>query len=233
MDITSFNGGNVIKWPQLQPEMSDNQLLGQILMNTTGQLPNKDKNMPLPALLPPLFSRVQFAHNAQYIKALGTHALPREWYLVPGSYHLNWWPANFLNLKGNPSQPTADMQALYRLANEQNPRCVYKVLDENSNVDCGYRNLSPELTGVPTCPAPTPTSMPTAAPTPAPTSGPTPDATVIALAVIVAILAAAVAVLTYLYCQKPTPQPTPPKPENGYGGSGYDNKPVSYGKAES
>jgi hypothetical protein len=136
LDTTSFNGGNIIipfgDGLSFQTMFLLNQKLGNLVFNITGGLPNRDTAEPTPLLpLPYKGGSVSFAYNAQYIKSLGRNALPREWYRVPGSHHLDWWPANqadWATLKGSPMAPSAVMQTLYREANKKLSKCVYEAM---------------------------------------------------------------------------------------------------------
>jgi hypothetical protein len=143
----------------MQNKSFNAQLWGQVIFNITGRLPNKDSDMPVPALPLP-FGTAKFAFNAQYVKALGTNALPREWYVVPGSYHLDWWPVKcesdaitqaeacesaFSDLKGMP-EPNQVLEELYTAAHAKPSRCAYET--QGTNRVCGYAQLTPEMEGL-------------------------------------------------------------------------------------
>jgi len=149
MDISSFNGGNVVPWLNMQQSMLQNQLLGQIIFNITGELPSQEE-MPEPFLNPPLFSNLKFAFSEHYIKGFGPGALPREWYEVPGSYHADWWPEYYSDVSSvRKSFATKDQEDLYRLAASYAPKCVYEVLGKDTK--CGYVQLPPSFYGSETC----------------------------------------------------------------------------------
>jgi len=92
MDMTSFNGGNVGLYQS--SEQSDDDLSKASLDSVV------DASVFHPAAEPPnwpflpvplnLYS-LNFAQRATYPRALGPKALPREWYLIPASYHLDVW----------------------------------------------------------------------------------------------------------------------------------------------
>lgn len=98
MDITSFNGGNVKTYQDGRPE---GYSLWKDALDTfiDAWIYFPDSKGPSRFFLPvPLnVYMVRFAQRAEYPRALGPKALPREWYLIPASYHLNVWSSDNLN----------------------------------------------------------------------------------------------------------------------------------------
>jgi len=97
MDITSFNGGNVATY---QAGKASSYSLWKDALDSVVDahafFPD-DKAPSWPFMPIPLnIYKVGFAQRAEYLRALGPKALPREWYLIPASYHLDIWPGEVL-----------------------------------------------------------------------------------------------------------------------------------------
>lgn len=99
MDITSFNGGNVRTYQDGRPngyslwkDALDTFIDAWIYFPEDSEAPSRFF-LPVPLNV----YMVRFAQRAEYPRALGPKALPREWYLIPASYHLNVWSSDNLN----------------------------------------------------------------------------------------------------------------------------------------
>merc|ERR1711879_389687 len=68
--------------------------------------------MPIPLNI----YKARFAQRAEYLRALGPKALPREWYLNPASYHLDIWSSEVLSRYREAS--ASGKQKLYELYKE-------------------------------------------------------------------------------------------------------------------
>jgi len=117
MDITSFNGGNVATYQTQAPSSSrslwkealDTIADAEIFFPAETQREDSWHFLPLPLNI----YSVTFAQRAEYLRVLGPKALPREWYLVPASYHLDIWTSQ--SLKSYEELSAAGRQKLYEL----------------------------------------------------------------------------------------------------------------------
>jgi len=122
MDITSFNGGNVgtyqaqVGW-SLWKEALDSFV-------DAGVFYPKSKPPTYPFLPIPLnLYKVRFAQRAEYPRALGQKALPREWYLIPASHHLDIWTSDDLRYFGSLSpEATSTLHELYKQTAAKAPK---------------------------------------------------------------------------------------------------------------
>jgi len=94
-DITSFNGGNVYNTGE------KNELWWLFFKDLVNSFPHTQKwPMPEEIVLPlPVKGDITFAQRAQYPKAMGDNARPREFYKIPSSYHINQWTTKELTVK--------------------------------------------------------------------------------------------------------------------------------------
>jgi len=98
MDITSFNGGNVASY---QVGKSTSYSLWKDALDTIADASvffPEEEPQSWPFLPIPLnIYKARFSQRAEYVRTLGPKALPREWYLIPASYHLDIWTVEPLN----------------------------------------------------------------------------------------------------------------------------------------
>jgi len=90
MDITSFNGGNVAEYQPFWHHALEPTIDASIFFPEA--TPPRWPFAPVPMNL----AYLSYAQRAQYPRALGADALPREWYKIPASYHLDVWPKESL-----------------------------------------------------------------------------------------------------------------------------------------
>jgi len=111
MDITAFNGGNVATYQN--PGSSYGLWTDAVSAMVDAAVFFPNETLPSWPFLPIPMSMysVSFAQRAEYARALGPKALPREWYLVPGSHHLNVWSSTALI--SYPRLPNFAKQKLY------------------------------------------------------------------------------------------------------------------------
>eukprot|EP00049_Salpingoeca_infusionum_P016113 m.324625 g.324625 ORF g.324625 m.324625 type:complete len:1562 (+) comp16012_c0_seq1:1093-5778(+) len=88
MDGSSFAGGNVLGWDEFWPQMMVSQALGTLFAG--------DAHVPHTARLPTLFalptpSTTRFNFNMNFVRAMGAHALPREFYNIPTHRQFAMW----------------------------------------------------------------------------------------------------------------------------------------------
>jgi len=95
MDITSFNGGNSATYQAQEGDSLWKMALDSFV--DAGVFYPESKPPTYPFLPIPLnLDSASFTQRAEYPRPLGPKALPREWYLVPASYHLNMWTSSDL-----------------------------------------------------------------------------------------------------------------------------------------
>lgn len=124
MDISSYHAGS----PN-EPNWEDESGLWQSALKSF-----LDKSIWYPDTMPtawpfiPLgMSRVLFPQRSQMAKALGPDALPREWYLLPSQYRLDYWTLSKLNrnpehyLENDPVS-LHELIHLYKEANSKLPK---------------------------------------------------------------------------------------------------------------
>lgn len=94
MDITSFNGGNVGTYQSRSWSIWKEALDHVIDMSLfhPQEAPPAWPFLPVPLNL----YKVRFAQRAEYPRPLGSRALPREWYEIPASFHLDMWTSDNL-----------------------------------------------------------------------------------------------------------------------------------------
>jgi len=96
MDITSFNGGNVGTYQSAAGSSLSKAALDSIADADIFYPESQPPNWPfLP--VPLNIYKARFAQRAEYPRALGPKALPREWYQIPASYHLDIWTRESLS----------------------------------------------------------------------------------------------------------------------------------------
>mmetsp|Transcript_43407 Transcript_43407/g.108990 ORF Transcript_43407/g.108990 Transcript_43407/m.108990 type:complete len:539 (+) Transcript_43407:3-1619(+) len=116
LDITTLNGGNVAAYQMMSSSRGLWTDAVSAMVDAAVFFPNE--TLPSWPFLPiPLnIHTVSFAQRAQYPRVLGTRALPREWYLVPGSYHLNIWTSiELTSYTVPPRQRQLARQKLYEI----------------------------------------------------------------------------------------------------------------------
>jgi len=117
MDITSFNGGNVETY-QDGDESSYSlwkDALDSVVDAYTFFPDEKAPSWPF-VPIPLNIYKARFAQRAEYLRALGPKALPREWYLIPASYHLDIWSSDVLSSYRDAS--SSGKQKLYEIYKE-------------------------------------------------------------------------------------------------------------------
>merc|ERR1711972_607456 len=98
MDITSFNGGNVGTY-QSRGAGLWKSAISPVVDASIFHPDDKSPATPF-APIPMNIASAQFAQRAEYPRALGPQALPREWYNIPASYNLDVWAKSDLNKYG-------------------------------------------------------------------------------------------------------------------------------------
>ena len=93
MDISSFNGGsvesNVEAWWQ---SFGLDTIRSHIM--TPGTPPKEAMVLPLP-----MKASIRINNQQETLKALGDDAMPREFYKITGSHHLDIWTSEKLELR--------------------------------------------------------------------------------------------------------------------------------------
>jgi len=89
LDITSFNGGNVGTYQGGRSALWKHALSPAV--DAGIYFPEEESPTWPFAPIPMNLLAVRFAQRAEYPRALGPNALPREWYTIPASYHLDVW----------------------------------------------------------------------------------------------------------------------------------------------
>lgn len=113
MDITSFNGGNVGTYQSQHDgslaKYSLDSFADASIFHPESEAPN------WPFLPVPLnIYKLRFAQRAEYPRALGPKALPREWYLIPAPYHLDRWTTHsFKDLGALEAPAMKELRELY------------------------------------------------------------------------------------------------------------------------
>jgi hypothetical protein len=108
MDITSFNGGNVNQWNDFWPTAAPASFFWNTVLSTPSSQGCSGFDCPWSHYLPvPGKITASYAQSGHIlVDQLGEESLWREWYLLPGSHHVDFWPA-FGNL-ANPAATYAD-----------------------------------------------------------------------------------------------------------------------------
>ena len=95
MDMSSFNGGNVKTWDTFWPSAAPASFFWHSIFNTPErQSCGASSSCPWAKYLPiPGVVEASYAQSGHILlDQLGANSLWREWYRLPSSQHLAWWP---------------------------------------------------------------------------------------------------------------------------------------------
>lgn len=92
LDVAAFAGGNVERYDEFWPGLALGARLGKLASNGKAKwtVTHEESWVSSPIAFPTK-ARSNFNWNMMFAQALGEHALPRQFYLIPGRKHFNVW----------------------------------------------------------------------------------------------------------------------------------------------
>jgi hypothetical protein len=92
LDVATFAGGNVEEYDDFWPGLAFGARIGRLASKGEAAYTKAhEKSWVASPIAFPSKAKARFNWNMMFVKAMGEHALPRQFYLIPGRKHFNRW----------------------------------------------------------------------------------------------------------------------------------------------